>query len=261
MLQKEEVSAAASQLVQAAQQVQQTTLRLLSQHSEKAAFYGQRIQQATRQHTQLERLGETSAASELSKQRSALEASLQEVMDAAEHAVCSAQSIAQTCIHRCLQVPRPAAPPAATLDRLHTLTAQISAALTALHDRLSTSSAGIGSVESSSPRLATIPSSSNMTGTGTPPSTAGTSPHKYTTHMVHHPHGHIHIESGIASPDSATVVSVHSRSCSHDLGALEHKLAVLEEENKRKDAQIAAMLAQGVSVEVPSPLTALVSRC
>jgi hypothetical protein len=280
------------------QKVQEACLRNLTELSTKAAFYRERVAQADRQAKEMQTLGLAKAkdkSSDIKKLRAKLEKMLTDTVNAGAAAAQTAQDATDAWISKKRLMGR--LPNLATsygkngsaimsmsvseatslIEAASKHAALMQAAIEAGEEapafepsptkgsrggrRMSSSSSGsiLGVVDGGGGGIATLPvvisgtrvaaltngvSTTPLSGVKAPPSSSVQPP---TT-----------ASCGVSVSGSSIASSSNNNSFSYDISSLEQRLARLEEESKKKDAQIAAMLSTS-SVDAPTPLRAAYS--
>jgi hypothetical protein len=214
-------------------QQQESSLKYLKELGSKTAFYRERLDASTRQGEQLAMLKDTAALAEHKKQRKSLESLLADSLAAAVAVERSTQTTVEAWRTRQGQLRRQggaAAIPAGTAQRIDSLAAEVV--------QLGTDIAAGRTIQAPIPPK-THQQHHRSTTAGTPASgmSGRTTPGSSSVAMT------------AASGDDNMSLSI---STSSELAILEQRLAALEKENKKKDAQIAAMMA-AASVDIPSP--------
>ena len=213
-----------ARFAEATQQHLESAVKYLKEIGSKSAFYRERLNASTRQGEQLALLKDATAVAEHKKQRKGLESLLNDAVSAAAAVEVSAQaSIAawRTRQNRLRRQAGASALPAGAGHRIEALSREISE----LADDIAA-----GRTVQETP---TAPSHSRGSNRG-----AGAT-------------GSASELSGRTTPGAAsdTVDSASLRAV--EIAALEHRLASLEEENRKKDAQIAAMM-KAAAVDIPA---------
>ena len=204
----------------------ESSIKYMKELGSKAAFYRERLDASTRQGEQLAMLKDTQALAEHKKQRKSLENLLADALAAAvaeERATQATVEAWRARQDRLRKQGGAAAIPAGTAQKIDTLAAEA----TQLGEDIASGKfiqTALPSKKAQAPR-AGAGSASEMSGRTTPGSSS--------------------VALTAASGDDLI-------STSSELAVLEQRLAALEKENKKKDAQIAAMMA-AASVEIPSP--------
>ncbi|KAG7672218.1 hypothetical protein Ndes2526B_g06797 [Nannochloris sp. 'desiccata'] len=207
----------------------EASVKYLRELGSKSAFYRERLDASTRQGEQLTMLKDTTALVEHKKQRKSLEGLLSDSVTAAIAVERSTQATVEAWRARQGRLRRQggaAAIPAGAAEKIEALAADavqigediaagrtVQAALPPKPQRNNSKIAG---------------SASEMSGRTSPGSSS--------------------VAMTAASGEDTSL----SMSTSSELAILEQRLAALEKENKKKDAQIAAMMA-AASVDIPSP--------
>lgn len=268
------------------QKVQEACLRNLTELSTKAAFYRERVAQADRQGREMHILGLTNdKSSDIKKHRAKLEKMLTDTVNAGATAAQTAQEATDAWISKKRLMGR--LPNLATsygkngsaimsmsvseatslIEAASKHAALMQAAIEAGEEapafepsptkgrrRTSSSSSGsmLGGVATLSVVLNGTRAAAAANGVSTTPLSGAKAP---STSSVQPP---TTASCGVSVDGSSIASSSNNNSFSYDISSLEQRLARLEEENKKKDAQIAAMLSTS-SVDAPTPLRAAYS--
>jgi len=203
----------------------EASVKYLKELGSKTAFYRERLGASTRQGEQLTMLKDTTALAGHKKQRKSLEGLLSDSLAAAIAVERSSQATVEAWRARQGRLRRQggaAAIPAGAAEKI---------------EALATEAVHVGEdIAAGRTVQAALPPKPHRNNT----STAGTASEM----------------SGRTSPGSSSVAmtaaSGEDTSMSSELAILEQRLAALEKENKKKDAQIAAMM-EAASVDIPSP--------
>jgi hypothetical protein len=214
----------------------ESAIKYLKELGSKTAFYRERLDASTRQGEQLTMLKDATALAEHKKQRKSLQNLLTDSLTAAVAVERSAQATVEAWTARQARLRRQggaAAIPAGMPQKIDALAAEAV--------QIGEDIAAGRTVQAALPPKPQRHSNTNNTS-----GTAGSASE---------------IQSGRTTPGSSSVTMTAasgdemvslSMSTSSELAILEQRLAALEKENKKKDAQIAAMMA-AASVDIPSP--------
>lgn len=226
-------------LADSAQRVLQARLRLLKELAGKAAFYRERLDAAARQAEHLAVLDDPQKVQEHAKQRASMQKMLQDVVQSSTAAEREAQAAVDAWRERSRQLRRVlghAAVPEAASREIEALGA---AAAEVAEDI----------VAGRAPEVpAPAPARSKLGGKGAPThARALSSPSEQSGRTTP-----VSASLSAATATTAEDVARGPTQTTGELAALEQRLAALEAENRKKDEQIAAMLA-AASVDIPSP--------
>ncbi|GAB4822706.1 hypothetical protein N2152v2_009752 [Parachlorella kessleri] len=222
-----------NKFVGSVQQLVEQGLKLLQEMAGKAQFYRERLTQAMRQseHLALLKLADAKQKEEHKKQTDNLQKMLQDVLAVAESVGQSCQQAATAYRQRLgllLSLPNFPPPPPNFGAHLEALAHQAQELVQSIKEQRAVPQRAAS--RSLSPEKARA--SSGPTSNGGPAAPA------------------------VAAPPAAAPAAPAPIPGGGDVAALEQRLAQLEEQNKQKDAQIAALLSTA-TVEVPSPVPAM----
>jgi hypothetical protein len=204
----------------------ESSVKYLKELGSKAAFYRERLDASTRQGDQLRMLKDTEALTTHTQQRKSLESLLSDSLTAAIAVERSAQAAVEAWRARQARIRRQggaSAIPAGSAQKIE-----------ALADEAGQIAADVAAGRTVQTTTATAATKQRNTRTGT----------RSASEM-----------SGRTTPGSSSVALTAAGgddTTASELAILEQRLAALEKENKKKDAQIAAMMA-AASVDIPSP--------
>ena len=242
----------------------EVAVKYLGELSGKISFYRQRLDASDRQAEHLEVLQDASAVAEHCRQRKGLESLLAEALAAGGAAEKTAMAAVEAWRARYARLRRQvggtdgAAALASASSVIESLAARVVEAADGIAEGKSASVAPARPSQNDSKNKKNSKNEKNSNNNsknkekqpnGSATATTATTATTTTTANANTNAGKA---VGVSSEHDSGSSSPSQTQISSELAILEQRLAALEEENKKKDAQIAAMLA-AASVEIPSP--------